>query len=79
MGKKLFSRSKCTYLTFDLAVTLIRILRRGFHPGTVCYTPKNISSMDAEHSQKVPSKFVSEHGTNYSRLTIKSNAVQDPA
>ena len=40
---------KCTYLTFDLAVTLIRSFRRGIHPGALCHTPKNISSMDAEH------------------------------
>ena len=40
---------KCTYLTFDLAVTLIRSFRRGIHPGALCHTPKSISSMDAEH------------------------------
>ena len=34
---------------FDLAVTLIRTFRRGIHPGAVCYIPKNISSMGAEH------------------------------
>ena len=43
------SNTKCTYLTFDLAVTLIRSFRRGIHPGALCHTPKNISSMDAEH------------------------------
>ena len=40
---------KMTYLTFDLTVILIRTFRRGIHPGAVCYTLKNISSMDAEH------------------------------
>ena len=40
---------KCTNLTFDLAVTLIRSFRRGIHPGALYYTPKNNSSMDAEH------------------------------
>ena len=39
----------CTYLTFGLAVTLIRSFRRVIHPGTLCHTPKNISSIDAEH------------------------------
>ena len=42
-------KRKCTYLTFDLAVTLIRSFRRGIHPGALDNTPKNISSMDAEH------------------------------
>ena len=45
----MISRSKCTYLTFDLAVTLIRTFRRGILPGAVCYIQKNISSMDTEH------------------------------
>ena len=36
-------------LIFDLDVTLIRTFRRGIHPGAVCYVPKNIPSMDAEH------------------------------
>ena len=46
---------ECTFLTFDLAVTFIRSFRRGIHPicpVTLCHTPKNISSMDAEHQQK---------------------------
>ena len=31
---------KCTYLTFDLAVTLIRSFRRGIHPGALCHTQR---------------------------------------
>ena len=43
---------KCTCLTLDLVVTLIRTFRRGIHPGAVYYIPTNISSMDVEHFTK---------------------------
>ena len=56
---------KCTYLTFDLAVTLIRSFRCGIHPGALCHSPKNISSRDAEHQQKMPSKPFSRGLRNY--------------
>ena len=49
MVKYLFSISKCTYLTFDLAVTLIWNFRCGIHLGAVYYIPKNISRIDVEH------------------------------
>ena len=44
-------------MTSDLVVTLIRTFRRGIHPGADCYILTNISSMDAEHKQKMPSKL----------------------
>ena len=42
-------RKKCIYLTFHLSVTLNRTFRGGIHIDAVCYIPKNISNMDAEH------------------------------
>ena len=45
----------CTYLTFDLSVTLNRKITFVIHPYTVCNSLRNNSSLDAEHSQKMPS------------------------
>ena len=39
----------CTYLTFDLTVTLNRKITLGIHPYIVCNSPMNNSSLDAEH------------------------------
>ena len=41
--------NNCTYLTFDLTVTLNRKITLGIHPYIVCYSPRNTSSLDAEH------------------------------
>ena len=39
----------CTYLTFDLTVTLNRKILLGIHPYVVCNSPRINSSLDAEH------------------------------
>ena len=39
----------CTYLIFDLTVTLNRKIMLGIHPYIVCNSPRNNSSLDAEH------------------------------
>ena len=41
--------NNCTYLTFDLTVTLNRKITLGIHPYIVCNSPRNNSSLDAEH------------------------------
>ena len=50
-----FFLNNCTYLTFDLTVTLNREITLGIHPYIVCNSPRNNSSLDAEHKQKMPS------------------------
>ena len=44
-----FFLNNCTYLTFDLTVTLNRKITLGIHPYIVCNSPRNNSSLDAEH------------------------------
>ena len=44
-----FFLHNCTYLTFDLTVTLNRKITLGIHPYIVCNSPRNNSSLDAEH------------------------------
>ena len=39
----------CTYLTFDLTMTLNKKITLGIQPYIVCNSPKNNSSLDAEH------------------------------
>ena len=39
----------CTNLTFDLYVTLNRKIILAIHPYIVCNSPRNNSTMDAEH------------------------------
>ena len=53
--KKLFTTlnaiflNNCTYLTFDLTVTLNRKITLGIHPYIVCNSPRNNYSLNAEH------------------------------
>ena len=44
-----FFLNNCTYLTFDLTVTLNQKITLGIHPYIVCNSPRNNSSLDAEH------------------------------
>ena len=39
----------CTYLTFDLTLTLNQNINLGIHPYIFCNSPSNNSSLDAEH------------------------------
>ena len=39
----------CNYLTFDLTVTLNQKIMFGIYPYIVCNSPRNNSSLDAEH------------------------------
>ena len=39
----------CTYLTFDLTVTLNRKITLSIHPCIGCNSPRNNSSVDAKH------------------------------
>ena len=41
--------NNCTYLTFDLTVTLNRKITLGIHPYIVYNSPRDNSSLDAEH------------------------------
>ena len=41
--------NNCTYLTFDLTMTLNQKITLGIHPYVVCNSPRNNSSLDAEH------------------------------
>ena len=42
----------CTYLTFDLTLTLNQKITLGIYPCVVCNSPRNSSSLDAKHQQK---------------------------
>ena len=52
---KSFFLHNCTYLTFDLTVTLNPKFMLGIHPYIVCNSLRDNSSLDAEHKQKMPS------------------------